>query len=139
MSKVKSPRIPWWSEVTPKLGCASSGPKLASEKVHQAGHTTLWEIFGLLLDIQCTAHVANRLPDIILTMVQPSRYRSKQLRKRLHGLQNKAHEYGQLGVNVVLVLEYHGREGGYSYVTSEDFFERISEVVSAQTRVISVF
>ncbi|KAF2113708.1 hypothetical protein BDV96DRAFT_601186 [Lophiotrema nucula] len=58
-----------------------------------------------------------------------TRYGDKQLRKRLIGLENKAHEYGQLGVNVALVLEYPGREGGYSYITSEDFLRRIAQVI----------
>lgn len=66
-----------------------------------------------------------------------TRYRNKQLRKRLRGLENKAHEYGKLGVDVVLVLGYPEREGGYSYVTSEAFLERITQVVS--TRICAMF
>jgi hypothetical protein len=75
--------------------------------------------------------LVNYMLSVASMVMQSTRYRARQLRKRLRGLENKAHEYGKLGVDVVLVLEFPGREGGYSYVTSEESVERIAKVVRA--------
>ncbi|RYN15878.1 hypothetical protein AA0119_g12807 [Alternaria tenuissima] len=64
-------------------------------------------------------------------MVQRStRSRNRQLRKRLIAIQNKLHQYGELGAEVALVIRFPGKDSGYSYVTSEDFLARIHDVRS---------
>lgn len=66
-------------------------------------------------------------------MVQrSSRSRNRQLRKRLLAIENKLHQYGELGAEVALVIRFPGKESGYSYVTSEDFLERMHDVVCWQ-------
>jgi FAD synthase len=60
---------------------------------------------------------------------QSARDRNKQLKKRLRGLENKVYQYGELGVDVALVIGFREKEGGYSYTTSEEFLQRISQIV----------
>ncbi|UPX12653.1 uncharacterized protein EKO05_0003194 [Ascochyta rabiei] len=64
-------------------------------------------------------------------MVQRStRSRNRQLRKRLSAIENKLHQYGELGAEVALVIRFPSKESGYSYVTSGDFLERIYDIRS---------
>ena len=62
-------------------------------------------------------------------MQRSTRSRNRQLRKRLFAVENKLHQYGELGAEVALVIRFPGKDSGYSYVTSEDFLERIHDVV----------
>jgi len=75
-------------------------------------------------------HSRETLSKAIIIVLPSARYRSKQLKKQLRRLENKAHEYGKLGIEVLLVLRFPGREGGYLYTISENFVERIAQVVS---------
>ncbi|CAI6342328.1 unnamed protein product [Periconia digitata] len=61
---------------------------------------------------------------------QSKRDRNKQLKKRLDGLENKVYQYGELGVDIALIIGYREKEGGYSYTTSEEFLQRIPELRS---------
>ena len=63
-------------------------------------------------------------------MVQSVKLRNRQLKKRTQALENKVHGIKQLGVDVVLVLKFPGKESGYSYVSSEEFLDRIMQIVS---------
>lgn len=64
-----------------------------------------------------------------------TRSQNRQLRKQLPAIENKLHQYGGLGTEVTLVIHFSGKNSGYFYVTSEDFLERIHDVVSWGKRV----
>jgi hypothetical protein len=70
-------------------------------------------------------------------MVQQSRkYRNRQLKKRLQAIQNKLHEYVQLGADVALILRFPEKESGYSYLSSNEFLEVIEQVVGAAQGIL---
>lgn len=78
-------------------------------------------------------HPILRMP--VAMVEQSTRDRNKQLKKRLHGLENKVYQYGELGVDIALIIGFREKEGGYSYTTSEEFLQRISQVVSVPSQL----
>ena len=80
------------------------------------------------------------IPCMLAAMAkQSARDRNKQLKKRLRGLENKVYQYGELGVDVALVISFREKEGGYSYTTSEEFLQRISQIVSVLSQLSTTF
>lgn len=69
---------------------------------------------------------------------QSTKYRNRQLKKRTQALENKVEGIRKLGVKVVLVLGFPEKDAGYSYVSSEEFFQRIQQVVSNLSPLVHI-